>query len=437
MRRLAFCALAFLIAPAAAETPDYREMLQTLHIDTVRPGADGMNPASPGFANFDEAKAGHYTLPDPLRMESGAPVRNASDWQKKRRPELAALFEREIYGRVPQKVPAVRWEITGAEVPPARAVKAVTAHYTGHADNSAYPALKVDIALDVTLPAERKGPVPVMIVLTWHGPWDAMPVPPGQGEDWRDQLLKAGWGYAEYVPTTVQADDPAKLQEGIIGLTARGGFRKPGDWGALRAWAWGASRVLDLLQTDRRVDANRIGIAGHSRYGKAALVAMAFDERLAIGYISSSGAGGAKLLRRNYGEKLENLAGDGEHHWMAGNFIRYAGPLTAQDLPVDAHELIALAAPRPLFIGAGIGDGTKPMEDGWTDQRGMFLAAVAAGPVYRLTGAGDLGTAEMPAAGILTTKGALAWRQHPFGHTMQPNWESFLAFAKARFTSLP
>lgn len=434
MRVLTVLGLAALLGlPAWGEpTPDYRAMLEALHIAAVRPGADGMNPAAPNFANFDETRSGTYTLPDPLIDAQGHAITNANDWWKTRRAQIANLLETEVYGRVPQKVPAVRWEMTGAEVPPARNAKAITTHYLGHVDNSAFPAIKVDIAVDVTLPAEAKAPVPVMIVLSWHGPWENLPVPPGQGADWRDQLLAAGWGYAEYVPTTVQADDPAKLGQGIIGLANKGALRTPDQWGALRAWAWGASRVVDLLSADERIDAHRIGVGGHSRYGKAALVAMAFDPRFAIGYISSSGAGGAKLLRRNFGEKLENLAGDGEHHWMAGNFIRYAGPLTANDLPVDAHDLIALCAPRPVFLSAGIGDGTKPMEDGWTDQRGMFLAAVAAGPVYRLTGAGDLGTDQMPPVGTGLTKGALAWRQHPFGHTMQPNWETFLAFAKEK-----
>ena len=418
---------ALLCLPAWGEpTADYRAMIEALHIAQVRQGADGMNPAAPNYANFDESRSGTYTLPDPLKDAAGNAVTTANDWWKTRRPQIAALLETEVYGRLPQNVPAVQWERTGAVVPPGRAVAAVTTRYIGHVDNSAYPAVKVDIAVDVTLPAAAKGPIPVMIVLAWHGPWENFPVPPGQGADWRDQLLAAGWGYAEYVPTTVQPDDPAKMNQGIIALANKGAVRAPDQWGALRAWGWGASRVVDLLSTDRRIDAHRIGVGGHSRYGKAALVAMAFDPRIAIGYISSSGAGGAKLLRRNYGETLENLAGDGEHHWMAGNFIAYAGPKTVMDLPVDAHDLIALCAPRPVFISSG----TREAGDGWTDPKGMFLAGVAAGPVYRLLGAGDLGTDQMPPVGTEVTKGALAFRQHPFGHTMQPNWETFLAFAK-------
>lgn len=432
MKRFSVAVLAVLVMGAAPVSDDYQALLSRLQITSLRAGADGMNPDAANAANYDESRAGNAPLPDPMIGANGNAVTTADSWRTQRRPEIVAAFDHEIYGRVPAKIPAVRWEATGAEVP-MRAVPAITTHYIGHVDNHAYPALAVDIAMAVTLPAKPNGKVPVMMVLSWTGKWANLPVPEGQGPDWRDQLLAAGWGYAEYVPTTVQPDDPKKLREGIIGLVNKGAPRPLDQWGALRAWAWGASRALDLLVSDRRIDATRIGVGGHSRYGKAALVAMAYDPRFAIGYISSSGAGGAKLLRRDYGERLENLAGEGEHHWMAGNFLRYAGPKTVADLPVDAHALIALCAPRPVFIGTG----TREAGDGWVDPKGMFLAAVAAGPVYRLLGAGDLGTDQMPPVGTEVTKGALAFRQHPFGHTMQPNWAAFLAFADARLTSRP
>jgi hypothetical protein len=213
------------------------------------------------------------------------------------------------------------------------------------------------------------------------------------------------------------------LRRGIIGLCNHGGTRKPDDWGALRAWAWGASRALDYFETDRTVNAKEVGLEGHSRYGKAALVAMAYDPRFAIAYISSSGEGGAKLHRRNAGELVENVAGTGEYHWMAGNFLKYAGPLHWNDLPVDAHELIALCAPRPVFISAG------QKGDAWVDARGMFMACVGAGPVYRLLGKKDLGTTEFPLAETALMDGDLAWRQHSAGHTDAPNWPYFLKFA--------
>jgi hypothetical protein len=232
-----------------------------------------------------------------------------------------------------------------------------------------------------------------------------------------EQLIAAGWGFASLRPTSVQADNGAGLTKGIIGLVNKGQPRKPDDWGALRAWAWGASRGLDYLTTQSAVDATRVGVEGVSRYGKAALVAMAFDTRFAVVLVGSSGEGGAKLHRRNFGEAVENLTGSGEYHWMAGNFLKYGaaeaafGSKNAGDLPVDAHELIALCAPRPTFISYGVPEKGDAL---WLDQQGSYMAAIAAGPVFRLLGAQDLGKSDdyalekMPPVGEGLLNGALA-----------------------------
>jgi hypothetical protein len=248
---------------------------------------------------------------------------------------------------------------------------------------------------------------------------------------WQQQVLAKGWGYAIYIPTSVQPDNGDGLDQGVIGLSNKGQRRNLDDWGALRAWAWGASRCLDYFETETAVNAKQVGIEGHSRYGKASLIAMAFDQRFAIAYISSSGEAGAKLFRRNFGEEIGNIAGTGEYHWMAGNFLKYDGPLTEKDLPVDAHELIALCAPRPVFIGAGATNG-----DGWVDAKGMFLAEVAAGPVYRLLGKKDLGATEFPPIETTLISGDLAFRQHNGGHTPAPNWPAFVEFA-SRYLNAP
>jgi hypothetical protein len=256
----------------------------------------------------------------------------------------------------------------------------------------------------------------------------------GGGPTWQQQLLARGWGYAIISPTSIQADSGGMvgkdnvyrgLNTGIIGLCNKGQPRKVDDWGALRAWAWGASRALDYLETDMAVDARQVGITGLSRYGKAAVVAMAYDERFAIGFIGSSGAGGVKLHRRNFGELVENVAASGEYHWMAGNYLKYAGPLTWNDLPVDSHELVALCAPRPVFISVG----SQQVEGGWVDAKGMFLAGVGAGPVYELLGKKGLGTAEFPPQETALIDGEVAFRQHAGGHTTGPNWPTFLTFA--------
>jgi hypothetical protein len=234
----------------------------------------------------------------------------------------------------------------------------------------------------------------------------------------------------------VQADNGAGLDKGIIGLVNKGQPRSLDDWGVLRAWAWGDSRIVDYLQTDPDVDAGKIGVTGHSRGGKAALVALVDDPRLAIGYISSSGAGGADLYRRNYGESMGNIAGVSEFHWFAGNFLKYdAAGHSANDMPVDSHEFIALVAPRPVFIGGGalITDADYAPGDAWQDAQGMFMAAAAASPVWDLLGAKGLGTSTFPPMGTLIDSGDVAFRQHQYGHTPAPNWPYFLEFAAKEF----
>ena len=412
---------------------DHQRIMELLHITSLRPGADGRDPKAPNAANYDESKANPYpNLPDPLVLKSGKRVETAKTWWEQRRPEIVEDFDREIYGRVPARTPAVKWEVVSATKEMNGDVPVLTKKLVGHVDNSSYPQITVDIQLTLSTPAKAPGPVPVMMefalssevlaALMKRFPQFQTNTP---GPTWQQQVLAKGWGYAEMIATSVQADDGEGLTQGIIGLANKGQPRKLDDWGALRAWAWGASRALDYFETDKAVDAKRVGIEGHSRYGKAALVAMAFDRRFAIAYISSSGEGGAKLHRRNFGELVENVAGTGEYHWMAGNFVKYAGPLTANDLPVDSHELIALCAPRPVFIGAG----APARGDAWVDAKGMFLAAVGAGPVYRLLGKKDLGAAEFPPIETALIDGDVAFRQHSGGHTPGPNWPTFIAFA--------
>ncbi len=342
------------IPPAPIELTaeqDHRRLMDLLHITSLRPGADGRNPQAPNAANYDEAKANPYPdLPDPLVLKSGAKITTAKEWWDRRRPEIVEDFDREVYGRVPKHAPAVRWEVTRTEPQTIAGVPVTTRTLVGHVDASAYPAISVDIEMTLTTPAGAARPVPVMLTFGFNFPAGAGrpgPSPPAsEGPTWQEQIVSKSWGYAVLYPNTVQADNGAGLTRGIIGLVNRGQPRPLDDWGALRAWAWGASRALDYFETDKSVDARQVGIEGLSRYGKAALVAMAYDPRFAIAFVASSGEGGAKLHRRNFGELVENVAGAGEYHWMAGNFIKYAGPLTPNDLPVDSHELIALCAPE-------------------------------------------------------------------------------------------
>jgi hypothetical protein len=410
--------------------------MDLLHITALRRGADG-DPKSPNAANYDEAKAKpDPKLPDPLRLNNGKEVKTAKEWWEKRRPEIVEDFDHEIYGREPRETPEVVWEVTSTTREMNGDVPVIAKRLVGHVDNASYPAIQVNIDMMLTTPANAKGPVPVMVEFSFSPEFMAaiakrfpeLTAASQKGPTWQQQLLEKGWGYAVLIPTSWQADKGDGLTGGIIGLVNKGQPRKLDDWGALRAWAWGASRAMDYFETDKAVDSKYIGIEGHSRYGKAALVTMAYDKRFAIGYISSSGAGGAALYRRNFGEQIGNVAGTGEYHWMAGNFLKYAGRLMPSDLPVDSHELIALCAPRPVFIGAGAING-----DGWVDPHGMFMAALGAGPVYRLLGKKDLGTTEFPPIETALIEGDIAYRQHSGGHTPAPNWPTFLKFAERYF----
>src|SRR5450432_1109050 len=412
---------------------DHAQMMKQLNITSMRIGADGNNPKAPNAANYDEAKANPYPdLPDPLILKNGTIVTTAKMWWDKRRPEIVEDFDREIYGRVPAHTPKVNWEIVKDTMEMNGGIQVHTRKLIGHVDNSLYPSISVNMDLTLSTPVAATGAVPVVMEFGFVFPLGfRFPAPPRDTTKpapippptWQQQCLARGWGYAELMPYSYQSDNAAGLTQGIIGLVNIGQYRKPDDWGALRAWAWGASRALDYFETDKSIDAKKVAIEGHSRFGKAALVTLAYDNRFATGFISSSGEGGAKLHRRNAGEIVENLTGTGEYHWMAGNFIKYGGPLHWNDLPVDSHELIALCAPRPVFISAG------DKGDAWVDVKGMFMAAVEAGPVYKVLGKKDMGTNVFPALETGLMDGEVAFRQHSAGHTPAPNWPTFLTFA--------
>ena len=412
---------------------DHQRMMKLLKIDSLRPGPSG-NPADPNYANTDESKANPYPcLPDPLIMKNADPVKTQEDWWNVRRKEIVEDFDREVYGRMPVKTPNVNWEIVSTKNIQIKGIPAVSKELKGRVDNSNYPHIEVNLKATLVIPREINESVPVIIHFGFDFSkfpnFDTTKLPP-DFNNWKAQLLTEGWGYAVLIPTEYQDDNGGGLTKGIIGLCNKGKPRQLDDWGALRAWAWGASRLLDYFENDQDVDEKRVGIEGLSRYGKAALVTMAYDERFAIGFIGSSGAAGAKLHRRLFGEQVENIASEYEYHWMAGNYIKYAGPFTPDDLPVDSHELIALCAPRPVFIGVG----DPKVEGYWIDAKGMFLAAVNAGPVYRLLGSKDLGATEMPPIGTELIDGEIAFRQHFGGHTNTPNWSTFIKFAGKYFS---
>jgi hypothetical protein len=463
---------------------DHQNMMDQLGIKALRPGPSG-NEKAPNHANNEESKANPYpNLPDPLILSNGHPVTTAQMWWDKRRPEIVDMFEKNVYGRIPKDVPKVMWHVTAVDHEMIGFNRVIAKDLIGEVDNSADPAISVKIHMTVVTPANAAGPVPLLImfgragfpspnepagedldrlnaawkallvqqdpslkdVLASHPAWEPVKSTPFQfpqlnadgdpPNTW--ELIAAGWGFAMLDPASVQADDGAGLTRGIIGLVNKGQPRKPEDWGALRAWGWGAGRALDYLATDSSVDAKHVGIEGVSRYGKAALVTMAFDQRFAMVLVGSSGKGGATPLRRNYGEAVESLAGSGEYHWMAGNFLKYAasdasfGSKTPGDIPVDSNELIALCAPRLTFISYGI---PEKGDAHWLDHQGSFMATIDAGRVFTLLGvkgldiAGDYHTAKMPPFNDGHLDGQLAWRQHDGGHTDAPNMKYFIQWA--------
>jgi len=430
---------------------DHQNMLEQLGVTNLRPGPNGRAQAGePNAANYDPAMANPYpNLPDPLVTKAGKTVATPDIWWVKRRPEIAEDFEREIVGRIPDNVPKVTWSTK--EQSNRGSVNGIPVYgkqLVGNIENSSYPNIDVAIEMTLVTPANAVGPVPVLIMFSGrnlalpepmleanenHEPRDPNLAPPSP-----HTLIAKGWGYAYLNPQSIQADNGAGLTKGIIGLVNKGQPRKPDDWGALRAWAWGASRALDYLETDSTVDAARAGIEGVSRYGKAALVALAFEPRFVMGLIGSSGEGGASLYRRNFGEAVENITSSGEYHWMAGNFLKYGaeesvmGRLDANDIPVDAHQLISLCAPRLTFISYGIPERGDAL---WLDQQGSYMATVAAGPVFRLLGVKDIGDrdhyndATMPPVNKGLLDGKLAWRQHDSGHEDRTNMKHFIEWA--------
>lgn len=462
---------------------DHDNMMKQLGIKALRPGPSGDEKA-PNHANYDEALANPYpNLPDVLTLKNGKKVATADEWWNKRRPEIVEDFEREVYGRIPKNVPKVIWKVKVTDKEFMGFTPVIAKEIIGHVDNSSYPLIDVNIQMTLVVPANAKKPVPLLMMFAQSNlPAPAQPskgdlekinnaikdmlikahpelkeifdrypaytpiaaqsygfnpfAPRGPGDPPTvQQLIADGWGYILIDPNSIQADNGAGLTRGIIGLVNKGQPRKPDDWGALRAWSWGAARALDYLEANEpTVDSKHVGIEGVSRYGKAALVTLAFEPRFAMGLIGSSGEGGAKLHRRNWGEAVESLTG-GEYYWMAGNFMKYGaseatfGAKTANDLPVDSHELIALCAPRLTFISYGV---PEKGDAKWLDHQGSYMAAVAAGPVFKLLGAKDLGvsndyhTEKMPPVNTSMLDGQLAWRQHDGGHTDQPNVKYFI-----------
>ena len=389
--------------------------------------------------NYDEALTGNYTLPDPLVLANGKLVKDAKTWTGKRRPELLRLFEENEYGRAPGRPPAMSFDVFDKGTPAfeGKALRRqVTIYFSG---DKAGP--KMDLL--VYLPADARKPVPLLLNLSFSANSSTVSADPGvkPGEAWgRDKkkvpatqtmtigridvprILNAGFGFATVYYGDIDPDFIGGLPYGVRASYLKPGQTEPApdEWGAIAAWAWGLSRAVDYLETDKGVDAKRIAILGVSRLGKTVMWAGARDPRIALVIASCSGEGGAALSRRNYGETIAHLTAPTRYPYQfCANYQKYAEHV--DQFPVDAHMLVALIAPRPVLLQTGD-------KDFWSDPKGEFLAAVAAAPVYKLFGKQGLDTDQWPAPGtpILHTIG---YYMHAGGHgTMPADWDQYLKF---------
>jgi len=385
-------------------------------------------------SNYTEEKVPAYKLPDPLVMASGKRVETAEAWWKERRPEILKFYETEIYGRIPENAPRVAWEVieSGTSVRDGAAtLKRVVGRMGDKADG---PKMN----LTVYTPAKATGPTPLLLSLTFSfggarggGPGKAIPPKtktPGPGFDFIGEVLSRGWSFASLGYTDIQPDQPGRWTQGVIGLTLKEGQTQPApdEWGTISAWAWGISRSIDYFETDKSVNAKQIAITGASRLGKTVIWASARDERVAAVFSVVPGEMGASLIRRDWGETLDDMAQNFGYQF-SGNLQKWVGRWN--ELPVDQHMLLALSAPRPVYVNGGLSDQ-------WSDPKGEFLALAAAGPVYKLLGKPDLGATELPSLDQPITTGTLSFHYHSRGHTVVPaDWTSFLDFAQRHFAA--
>jgi hypothetical protein len=375
-------------------------------------------------SNYDESKVPGYTLPAPLVMADGKRVPDAQTWRTKRRPEILRAYQTEIYGRIPANTPQVTWEVVDTD-PAARGNTAIMRRAVGRI-GSAADAPRVTMM--IYTPSKAAKPVPLILIINFGGgpPVEGRPAMQFNDPPVAADILARGWGYAMVGYQDIQPDRLNTFNQGVIGLTLPAGQEqpKPDEWGTISAWSWGLSRIIDYFESDKLVDAKKIAVQGHSRLGKTVLWASAMDERIAAVFSSCSGEMGAALARRDWGETVDDMAQNFSYQF-AGNFQKYAGHWN--DMPVDAHMLIALSAPRPVFITGGT-------QDQWADPVGEFKAGVAAGPVYKLLGKNDLGTTELPPLDTPLTKGDIGWHYHTGGHmATAADWKAFLDFVGKYF----
>lgn len=382
--------------------------------------------------NYDELKVGTYTLPDPLVLSDGKPLGDAKTWVERRRPEIVRLFEENEYGRSPARPSGMTFEVSekATRVFDGKAIRRqVIVHFS----------TDKKMTVLMYLPAQSTKPVPFLLHLSFAANSTTVDDPGlKEGEVWGPDkklisatqgrkfakvdplpLINAGFGFGTIYYGDIEPDFEGGLPYGVRSLYPK---PAPDEWGAIAAWAWGLSRAMDYLETDKQVDAKRVAIMGVSRLGKTVMWAGARDTRFALVIASCSGEGGAAISRRDYGETIAHLTAPSRYPYQfAANYARYAEHV--DQLPVDANMLIALMAPRPVLLQTGDSDF-------WSDPKGEFLAAVAAAPVFKLFGKQGLDTDRMPppGTGIFHTIG---YFEHIGPHgTVPSDWDQFLKFLR-------
>jgi hypothetical protein len=397
--------------------------------------------------NYDDAKIGDYKLPEVLRLANGKTVRDAKTWNEQRRPEIVRLFEENQYGRSPGRPTAMSFDVFDKGTP------ALDGKATRRQVTIYFSADKAGPKMDllVYVPANATGPVPLLLNMgftansnTVNDPgikpgevWgrDKKRVPAAQGPNFGKtnvaRILDAGLGFATVYYGDIDPDFLGGVPFGVRALYLKPGQTEPApnEWGSIAAWAWGLSRAIDYLETDKAVDAKRVAIMGVSRLGKTVMWAGASDPRIALVIASCSGEGGAALSRRNYGETIAHLTEPTRYPYQfAANYAKFAKAVDT--FLVDAHMLVSLIAPRPVLLQTGD-------KDFWSDPKGEFLAAVAAEPVFTLLGKQGLGTTEMPAAGVPIMH-TIGYFEHIGGHgTIPSDWDQFLAFMQMHLLKKP
>jgi len=373
--------------------------------------------------NYDEAKVPSYTLPDALRSADGKKVRTKKQWETTRRPEVLRLFADNVYGQIPKTYSAIKFTLTDEN----KMAMGGKAHLKEVQIEVTHQQKSIKINLVLFIPNEVQGPAPAFVLINHRGKDNTDPTRTTKSDFWPAELLiDEGFAIAAFHVSDVAPDNKDTFQNGVLQLLYPEQLDMYNGMRALGAWGWGASRVMDYLQQDMQIDKNKVAVIGHSRGGKAALWCGAQDQRFAVVVSSCSGNGGSSLSRRHYGETVK-MTTTSFPHWFPPRFSQYSD--REDSLPIDQHELLALIAPRAVYVGTA-------SEDKWADPLGSFLALKNAESVYALYGIGPLPANVQPAVNVPVFNTALGYHLREGAHNLtRYDWQQYLTFARNHFNA--